>query len=241
MIEVRNLQLSISGRPILADINFTLEDGHNLIILGRSGSGKTVLIKTLMGFFRPDKGSVVVDGKNVYDGKSLSAFDLEHDFAMVFQNSALLDSFTIYQNVALPLYERGELERSEILAKVKHCLGVVGLESTMDKYPSELSGGMRKRIGIARALIYDPKYIIFDEPVSGLDPITSSEVLFYITQIIKSVRATTITITHDIRNLEAIGDQVLFLESGKTLFYGPVKEMHASDNHLLRQFLNVSH
>jgi phospholipid/cholesterol/gamma-HCH transport system ATP-binding protein len=237
VIEVKNLQLSIGRRLILQDINFTLEEEQNLIILGRSGSGKTVLIKSLMGFYTPDQGIVRVDGADVYSGKNHTQSDHKHDFAMVFQNAALLDSFTVFQNVALPLYERGEKDYASVLDKVKRSLAVVGLEETLEKYPSELSGGMRKRVGIARALIYEPRYMIFDEPVSGLDPITSSEVLYYITQIIRSVQATTITITHDIRNLGDIGDRVLFLEDGRSLYYGPLKDMYKEEHPLIRKFL----
>ncbi len=239
MIQVSKLSLSIDGRAILRDIDFTLDEGHNLIILGRSGSGKTVLIKTLMGFFRPDAGRVLVDGRDVYAPHKLMDQMSQHNIAMVFQNAALLDSFTVFQNVALPLYERGGLEYQDVLAKVRNCLAVVGLEETLDKYPSELSGGMRKRVGIARALVYDPRYIIFDEPVSGLDPITASEVLYYITRIIKTAKATTITITHDIRNLSDIGDRVLFIEDGQALFFGPLRQLYDTDHPLLRQFLDV--
>ncbi|MDZ4183196.1 MAG: ATP-binding cassette domain-containing protein, partial [Candidatus Cloacimonadaceae bacterium] len=197
------------------------------------GSGKTVLIKTLMGINIPESGQVVIDGTDIFADRSG-----QHNFAMVFQNAALLDSFTIFQNVALPLYERGQKDYDKVLAKVKDCLQIVGLPDILDKYPSELSGGMRKRVGIARALVYDPDYIIFDEPLSGLDPITAKEVLFYITRIIESKLATTITITHEIRNLEAIGDRVLFLESGRQLFYGSVAELKQSGDPLLRQFMD---
>lgn len=239
MIEVNKLKLSISNKPILQDVSFKLDDGQNLIILGRSGSGKTVLIKTLMGIFKPDEGSITIDGTDMHNGNKQRHSAIQHDFAMVFQNAALLDSFTVFQNVALPLYERGKIDYTTALEKVKKSLSVVGLEATLDKYPSELSGGMRKRIGIARALVYEPKYIIFDEPVSGLDPITASEVLFYIRHIINSVQATTITITHDIRQLEEIGDQILFLDEGRALFYGTHEKMAKCTNTLLRQFLDA--
>ncbi len=237
MIAVKNLCLNLSGRPILQDISFRLEERQNLIILGRSGSGKTVLIKTLMGLNPPESGQVNVDGKDIYADTNPSHANQEHDFAMVFQNAALLDSFTVFQNVALPLYERGEKDYNKVLEKVRQSLAVVGLESTLEKYPAELSGGMRKRVGIARALVYEPRYIIFDEPVSGLDPITSTEVLYYITQIIRSERAITITITHDLRNLENLGDRILFLEDGKALFFGSPREMQGSNLPVLQGFL----
>ncbi|MDI9529963.1 MAG: ATP-binding cassette domain-containing protein [Candidatus Cloacimonadota bacterium] len=240
MIKADSLCLSLGGRPVLKDISFTLEDTDNLIILGRSGSGKTVLIKTLMGLHVPDSGTVTVDGRDVYAARNLSNAELKHEFAMVFQNAALLDSFTVFQNVALPLFERGEKDYARALDRATRCLAIVGLEDTLDKFPSELSGGMKKRVGIARALVYEPRYIIFDEPVSGLDPITAKEVLYYITQIIRSARATTITITHDIRNLEEIGNMVLFLEAGNCLYYGPVAELHSHKDSFIQGFLGAT-
>jgi phospholipid/cholesterol/gamma-HCH transport system ATP-binding protein len=239
MIEVKSLSLSLSEQRVLHDVSFKLQDYENLIILGRSGSGKTVLIKTLMGFFKPEKGEVLIDGLNVYQKPFLNQSNLRHSFAMVFQNSALLDSFTVFQNIALPLYERGKTDYATALAKVKDCLRIVGLEEVLNKYPSELSGGMVKRVGIARALVYDPKYIIFDEPISGLDPITSTEILYYIKQIVRAVQATTIIITHDVRNLEEIGDKVLFLDEGEELFFGSLPDLKVSKEERIQEFLNI--
>jgi len=159
---------------------------------------------------------------------------------MVFQNAALLDSFTVFQNVALSLYERGEMDLSEIKEKVRKSLALVGLESAENKYPSELSGGMLKRVGIARALTYEPSYIIFDEPISGLDPITASEILFYITQIIRKGEVTTITITHDISNIHQLGDRVLFLEQGRQLYYGDLEGLYTSKDPIIQKFLNLN-
>jgi phospholipid/cholesterol/gamma-HCH transport system ATP-binding protein len=240
MIEVKDLQLNLAGQEILKRISFRLEDGQNLVIIGRSGSGKTILIKTLMGFFKPEGGQVLVDGHDVYGEDPQVDSSLRHDFAMVFQNAALLDSYTVFQNVALPLYERGEMQYEEIMGRVQKCLTMVGLEDSMGKRPAELSGGMRKRVGIARALVYEPNYIVFDEPVSGLDPITSSEILYYLSQIIGSVKATTITITHDVRNLSDLGDRVLFLENGEALYYGPHDQLAQSGNPLILEFLGLN-
>lgn len=239
MIEVKDLSLSFNGQQVLRNISFKLEEGQNLIFIGRSGSGKTVLIKTMMGLFKPDGGWVHVDGSEVICDGNHSNADICQNFAMVFQNSALLDSYNVFQNVALPLYERDGLDFDVIKEKVRESLSIVGLEGIENKYPIELSGGMRKRVGIARALVYDPRYIIFDEPTSGLDPITASEVLFYITQIIDSAKATTITITHDTRDLQNLGDQILFLEKGELRYFGPLKQIHQSDDPLIREFLSL--
>jgi phospholipid/cholesterol/gamma-HCH transport system ATP-binding protein len=232
----------MDGATILRGIDFTLENDHNLVVIGRSGSGKTMLIKTIMGFYNPSSGSVVVDDIDVYDSDP-SEPGTGNRFAMVFQNAALLDSFTVYQNVALPLYYSGNhSERigsgsGDTSERILQALEVVGLPDCGAKYPAELSGGMRKRVGIARALVSEPNYIIFDEPLSGLDPITAKEVLYYITQVINTQAVTAITITHDMRDLGNIGDRALFLESGSQVFYGDIPALYASHEPLIRQFV----
>ena len=238
MIEVSRLSVSLGDQNILDNINFVLPDTHNLAILGRSGSGKTVLIKTLLGIYTPDSGDVIIDGINVHSALPVERKALKKRFAMVFQNAALLDSFTVMQNVALPLYERGETDCEAIRERVVNCLKTVGLEQTLELYPSQLSGGMRKRIGIARALVYEPDYIVFDEPVSGLDPITAGEIIYYISQIADTAQATLITITHEVRNLEQICNHLLFLDSGKLLFYGSLEELKSSSNDFIRKYMS---
>lgn len=238
VIKVEQLKLSLAGKQILAGIDFLLPDGENLVILGRSGSGKTVLIKSLLGIYPPDEGSIEIDGVNLYQCSKSELSKLKQRFAMVFQHAALLDSFTVYQNVALPLYERGERDETMILHRVSECLRLVGLEHTLEQYPAELSGGMRKRIGIARALVYNPDYIIFDEPVSGLDPITADETLFYLTEIIKENSATLITITHDINTIRHLGRKILFIEMGKMLYYGSYDELTGSKDATINRYFN---
>jgi phospholipid/cholesterol/gamma-HCH transport system ATP-binding protein len=230
--------LSLGGKLILNEVDFCLPDNENLVILGRSGSGKTVLMKSLLGIYPPDEGSIEVDGVNLYQANKQQLNDLKQKFAMVFQHAALLDSFNVYQNVALPLYERGEKNEDRIMSRVLECLSLVGLEHTLELYPAELSGGMRKRIGIARALVYEPEYIIFDEPVSGLDPITSSETLYYMRQIIEHNSATLITITHDINTIGQLGQKVLFLEMGRMLYYGSFEDLHSSQDPTIHQYFN---
>ncbi len=237
MIKVSRLNESLGGKSILSEISFSLEPKQNLVILGRSGSGKTVLIKTLLGIYPPDSGEIYIQGIDLLKGDKEQRDKLHRQFAMVFQNAALLDSFTVRQNVALPLYERGETDSAMIQEKVVQSLKLVGLEHTADYLPSQLSGGMRKRIGIARALVYEPDYIVFDEPVSGLDPITAREIQYYIAQIADSSRATLITITHEMRGLDRICDLVLFLDQGKQVFFGKLDELYSSDNEFIRQYL----
>lgn len=236
MVSVQNLSLSLDDKPILKDISFELGDKNNLVILGRSGSGKTVLSKTLMGFFPPQQGRVIIDHVDIYQNSSHTSESDKSQFAIVFQNAALLDSLSVFQNVALPLYTRGEKDLEKVKEKVRQALCEVGLEDEGDKFPAQLSGGMRKRVGIARALVYEPRYIVFDEPVSGLDPITANEVLYYINRIVESETATTITITHDVRNLERVGDMVLFLEAGEALYYGSLDDLSQTTSPLIRDF-----
>lgn len=238
MISVKNLCVSLGGQQILSEISFDLNQEQNLAILGRSGCGKTVLIKTILGLYTPDSGEVIIDGIDMHRGKPEECNDLRRRIAMVFQNAALLDSFTIRQNVALPLYERGETDCEQIQSKVLKSLKLVGLERTLDLLPSQLSGGMRKRAGIARALVYEPDYIIFDEPVSGLDPITAKEVLFYIAQIADSHAATLISITHELKNLESISNRILFLDGGKAIFCGTLPELYENPDEFIKQYLS---
>lgn len=237
MIEVQNVSLSLQGSLILQDINFKLTDERNLIILGKSGSGKTVLMKTIMGLFKPDQGKVLIDGVDI-NGEPSYSEKIRSNFAMVFQNSALLDSFSVFQNVALPLYERNEHSEDIIAQKVSRVLNLVGLGHTKSMFPSELSGGMKKRIALARALVYEPAYIVFDEPISGLDPITSKEVLYYMEEIIRSGIITAITVTHDVRDLNRIGDHALFMDSGRALFSGPLQDLFRSTDPLIREFIS---
>lgn len=238
MIAVKGLKISLAGSEILKRIDFVLPFGENLVILGKSGSGKTVLIKSLLGIYPPDEGSIVIDGIDIYDCSKEELNSIKKRFAMVFQHAALLDSFSVYQNVALPLYERGEKNESVIMQRVSECLRLVGLEHTMKQYPAELSGGMRKRIGIARALVYQPDYLIFDEPVSGLDPITADETLYYMTQIIKNNSATMITITHDISTIGKLGQKVLFINNGEQLCYDNYSNLVNSDNDIIRRYFS---
>lgn len=237
MIKVDKLTIGFFGKVVLKDISFELPDRQNLVILGKSGSGKTVLIKSLLGINRPESGSILLDGVDIHRAEDDQVHTAKARFAMVFQNAALLDSFTIYQNVALPLYERGQLSEQDIEEKVDFCLDKVGLGHTKNMVPSELSGGMRKRIGIARALVYDPQYIIFDEPISGLDPITAKEIVYYIAQIASERKVSVITITHDIRDLDQIADLVLFINEGEVRFFGRIGELWQSQDPLIRDFL----
>jgi len=220
---------------LLNKVSFELPDNTNLIILGRSGSGKTVLIKTIIGLMQPESGSILIDGQDMLSSESPD--DIKKQFSMVFQNSALLDSFSIFQNVALPLYERGNKDMSFIQDQVIKYLDLLGLKNVLNYYPSELSGGMRKRVGIARALVYEPRYIIFDEPVSGLDPVTSNEILYYIREVTQKLDITMITVTHDLHRLQNLGHKVLFIEAGTLRYFGELDGFFGATDPLIREFV----
>ena len=237
MISLQNVSVKLGNKEILQDISFTLDDGRNLIILGKSGSGKTVLIKTIIGLFAPEHGRIQIDGIDTATADKAIVNGVMQKISMVFQNAALIDSFTVFQNVALPLYEREQHTDEEIHERVQQCLELVGLTNILDLYPSELSGGMRKRVGIARALIYEPKYIIFDEPISGLDPVTADEILFYMSEIIRTQEITTITITHDLQNLKQIGDTVLFVNAGRAEYYDSIEQFSNSNDPAVKEFI----
>lgn len=237
MISLQNVSVRLRDKEILQDISFNIDDGKNLIILGKSGSGKTVLIKTMIGLFTPDKGQIRIDGINTSTGDKSAVNGVMQKISMVFQNAALIDSFTVFQNVALPLYEREQHTDAEIHERVVKCLELVGLLNVLELYPSELSGGMRKRVGIARALIYEPKYIIFDEPISGLDPVTADEILFYMSEIIRTQEITTITITHDLQNLKQIGDTILFINDGRSTYYDSIERFSNSSDPAVKEFI----
>ncbi len=239
MIEFQEVSVKLDNRPILDRISFVLESKENLVILGRSGSGKTVLSKTLLGIYPPAEGKILVDGIDIVHQDRKGSLALKEKFAMVFQNAALLDSFSVYQNISLPLYERQFGTEEEIRSRVDQCLEIVGLVETKSLYPAELSGGMKKRIGIARALAYNPQYIIFDEPVSGLDPMTSAEVLYYIGKIAQDRNVTVITVTHNLKDLDKISDKVLFIDNGQLIYYGDLSDIGRSDNALMREFLDL--
>jgi len=237
MISVRNISLQIEGKTLLEDLSFELSQGKTLIVLGKSGAGKTVLIKTLMGLFEANSGVIEIDGTEMSQASALQKSEILSRFAMVFQNAALLDSFTVYQNVALPLYNRKKDSAEAIYERVRKSLDVVGLIQVMESYPSALSGGMRKRVGIARALVYEPKYIVFDEPVSGLDPITAKEIMSYIHKIKRDESISTIIITHELKSLHSLGDSVLFINQGMARFFSKVEDFKADNDPLIREFL----
>lgn len=225
MIEFNNVNLSLSRKLLLSDISVTIPDTCKTVIIGKSGCGKTMFMKTLEGLFRPQSGTISIDVVAISNIGKHNRPEVLKKVAMVFQYAALLDSFTVFQNVALPLYENKSFKKDEIYKEVMEILNFVGLQETVDHYPSELSGGMRKRIGLARALITNPKYLILDEPTTGLDPFTSNEVMTFLKRVIKYKNVIPVTITHDPYCINELGDYIIIIDGGKVLFSGYKEEL----------------
>lgn len=236
MITITNLKKSFGPRVITDSLDLTVGDGEFLAIIGRSGEGKSVLLKQIIGLIKPDNGSVVIDGKDI---TQLNGEELEEVFrtcGYVFQFAALLDSLTVFENVGISMIEEGvdpEKVRPIVIQKLKD----VGLaEDVLDKYPDELSGGMKKRVGLARTLMLNPKILIYDEPTTGLDPITVRLIHELIKETHESATATTIVISHDVEIFK-FATHVAMLHEGKILYKGPTKDIWEIDNPYVHQFI----
>ncbi len=237
MIEVQDLYKSFAGFAVLKGINLKMMEGTTTVVLGGSGSGKTVLMKHIMGLFKPDRGRVIVDGQDVsvMGRQELSRF--RERMGMVFQSSALFDSMTVGENVAFPLREHSKLSEPEIRAKVKEKLAVVDLHDVEEKYPAELSGGMRKRVALARAIVREPKIVLYDEPTTGLDPLTTESVDEMIIHARERLSVTSVVISHDIGSAFHIGDHIAMINEGRIVEEGTPAEVRRTQEPHTKQFL----
>jgi len=238
-IDVVKLTKSFNGREVLKGIDLTCPKGSVTVILGGSGSGKTVLMKHLIGLFKPDSGEVRVDGEDIVPLYGPALGLVRRKFGMVFQNAALFDSMTVGENVSFPLREHTTLGDDEIKAKVAEKLALVGLPGIEDRFPNDLSGGMRKRVGLARAVILDPQIVLYDEPTTGLDPITTDDVDEMILDAKKSLGVTSIVISHDIGSAFKIADRIAFLYQGVIVAYGPPADVRKSPHPRVKEFLRT--
>jgi len=241
VISITGLYKSFDEVPVLKGIDFNLFKGENVAVLGKSGTGKSVLIKIIVGLLKPDRGEVIVLGKHIDQliGKELDAMRLRIGFS--FQNSALYDSMNVYQNLAFPLTMNVKnLSKDEIDAAVEDVLDSVGLKNKIKQMPSDLSGGQRKRIGIARTLILKPEIMLYDEPTSGLDPITSAEIIELINEVQQKYNTSSVIITHDLTCAKNTGNRIAMLNKGKFLKVGTFDEVFASDNEQVRGFFNYN-
>lgn len=220
MIEVRNISKSFGDRKILNDISFVFEAGKTNMIIGSSGSGKTVLMKCMVGLFKPDQGEVLYDGREFSKLHFKDKKSIRKEIGMLFQGSALFDSQTVEENIIFPLSMFTEMSKEEKRERANFCLKRVNLENVNHLYPDEISGGMKKRVAIARAIAVQPKYLFCDEPNSGLDPLTSIVIDSLIKEITEEYKITTVVITHDMNSVMEIGDKVMFIYNGSKHWEG---------------------
>jgi phospholipid/cholesterol/gamma-HCH transport system ATP-binding protein len=240
MIEVKNISKSFPDKQVLKDIEITFETGKTNLIIGQSGSGKTVLMKSLVGLVEIDCGSILYDERNFTTMNFKQRKELRKEFGMVFQGGALFDSLTVLENVMFPLNMFSTLSKSEKLDRANFCLKRVKLENVNSLYPSEISGGMKKRVAIARAIALNPKYLFCDEPNSGLDPITSIVIDNLIKEITQEYQITTIINTHDMNSVMEIGDKIIFIFHGNKLWEGSKEEIMQTDCKELNDFVFAS-
>lgn len=240
MIEVKNLKKSFGTKEILKGISAVMEAGQCNLIIGSSGSGKTVFTKCIVGLFKPDSGDILYNGKNMLEMSREERSSLRQQIGMLFQGSALFDSMTVEENVMFPLQMFSTDKYSEKKKRVNEVLARVELNEANNKYPSEISGGMKKRVGIARAIVLNPKYLFCDEPNSGLDPQTSLVIDKLIKEITTEYNITTLVVTHDMNSVMEIGDHIVYLYEGKKEWEGTNKEIIFNDNKILNDFIFAS-
>lgn len=240
MIEFKNIRKSFDEKVVLNDVSHVMQTGMCNLIIGTSGSGKTVLQKCLVGLFEPDSGEVIYDGRNFIDMSNDDRKELRQQIGMLFQGSALFDSMTVEQNVMFPLDMFSKMNHKEKLQRVNEVLARVNLEEANSKFPAEISGGMKKRVGIARAIVLNPKYLFCDEPNSGLDPQTSMVIDKLIYDITKEFNMTTVINTHDMNSVMEIGENILYMDLGKKEWNGNNEEIIFSKNERLNEFIFAS-
>jgi len=253
MIEIRNIKKQFENKQVLNDISFDIHKGETLCIIGKSGCGKSVLLKHIVGLLSPDTGYIKFDNILMTNINKKKLFDIRKRIGYVFQGAALFDSYNVFENVALKLLENGSKDINKLENDAQFVLSSVGLlppitdkdsiqykketQILFNKKPSELSGGMKKRVGIARALIGSPDYIFYDEPTTGLDPVTSKQIDDLIYQLANTLSVTSIVITHDIFSVYNVANKIAMLHNGKLQFYGNINELNNTDDSIVLEFL----
>lgn len=237
MIEVKNITKSFDGVTVLHDVSATFETGKTNLIIGQSGSGKTVMLKSLVGLMRPEKGKILFDGRDIMSMNTEEVKQLRKEIGMLFQGSALFDSETVLGNVMFPLVMFTGMTRGEMLDRAKFCIERVNLKGAENKYPSEISGGMQKRVAIARAIALNPRYLFCDEPNSGLDPKTSILIDELLSDITHEYNITTVINTHDMNSVLGIGENIIFINKGHREWVGNMNEIYNTSNEALNEFV----
>ena len=237
MIQLIDVYKSFGAKRVLSGFTLDVVEGETMVIIGYSGTGKSVAIKHIVGLLEPDRGTVMVDGLEVPKLKRRELYDLRARIGYVFQFAALFDSFTIAENVAMGLRKQGVLDESQIVDRVNEALDLVDLPNVGPRFPAELSGGMRKRVGIARAIALRPKYLLYDEPTTGLDPVTSAVIDELMIRMRDRLGVTSIVITHDMRSAYRVGTRIAMLFDGRVRQVGPVEEIQQTTDPIVRQFI----
>ena len=238
MLEARQIEKSFGNHRVLDGVSLHVDKGESVAIIGRSGCGKIVLLKHLIGLVQPDRGDVLVEGQNISGLGERELLSVRRKFGMLFQSAALFDSMTVAENVSFVLRREGKLTTAEIEQRVAEALDVVELQGTQEKKPAELSGGMRKRVGLARAIIYRPQIVLYDEPTTGLDPIVSDSIDQLILRVCEHFAVTTVVVTHDMRTVRRVGQRVLLMHQGRVYFNGTPDEAFKSADPVVNRFVN---
>jgi len=238
MIEVRDLTKSFGAQKILDGVSLRIETGESVTIIGRSGGGKSVLLKHLIGLLTPDSGEVLIDGENIELMNERQLLKVRSKFGMLCQSAALFDSMTVAENVGFAFRRNKGMSPSEIRQRVAEALEVVELPGIENKKPSELSGGMRKRVGLARAIVYQPQIVLYDEPTTGLDPIVSDSIDKLILRVRDRFKVTSVVVTHDMRSARRVGQRILMLHNKKIYVSGTPDEIFNSEDPIVRQFID---
>ncbi len=236
LIKINNLSKSFGDNLVLDNISLNIPEGENTVIFGKSGSGKSVLLKCIVGLLVPDSGEIIIEGKNVLNYSTKELNQLRKQIGFLFQGAALYDSMSVRENLEFPLIRNFNFSPKEIDEKIHNVLQNVSLEEAIDKMPAELSGGMKKRIGLARTIITEPKLILYDEPTTGLDPITSKEISHLIIELEENLDVTSIVVTHDLACAQIVADRAIVLKDAKIFFEGNIKQLVSSNDEFLREF-----
>ena len=241
VVAVENVYKSFAGHKVLNGINLRVNKGETLAVLGRSGTGKSVLLRIIIGLQKPDSGTVRIHGQEITDLDLDQLGEIRKKMGFLFQHAALYDSLTVEQNVAFPLqHHKKEMPKSEQADRVKELLTEVGMDGNLEKMPSDLSGGMQKRVGLARALVLDPDILLLDEPTAGLDPISSSEIDDLVLKLQKEHHMASIVVTHDLHSAKTIADRLALLNEGNVVIEGSFEELQQSDVEFVKEFLKHS-
>jgi phospholipid/cholesterol/gamma-HCH transport system ATP-binding protein len=237
MIEARDLKKSFDSHKVLDGVSFQIEKGESVVIIGRSGGGKSVLLKQLIGLLLPDSGQVLIDGENIIGMNERELLRVRSKFGMLFQGAALFDSMTVAENVGFAFRQARSMTAKQIATRVAEVLEVVDLPGTENKKPAELSGGMKKRVGLARAIIYEPEIVLYDEPTTGLDPIVSDSIDQLIMRVRDRLHVTTVVVTHDMRSARRVGQRILMLHDRRIYAADTAEEIFTSQDPVVKRFV----